>query len=257
MSKAKNKRFSFTTTIAVISAIAAVASALFAYYQTTVVRKQMYVHIEPKVSLDLNIYNYKKRYLQPVLIIRNLSPINIVSVGADYQFLNFSKSQRKFVWKGSSLTGDQLFQRYPLYEKKLEPNDFIAAELGDVIEAKKEKTLGNVFIFVIFCDYYRQSDMQKFSRREVFFYVDGRLLRHSQFLSDPSYDDIFTTVQNAEPTSHESLDDMPGDLILNKFNEIKKGMGSKETSPSKESLKKSPAKQPAQPSRMRLQHNNE
>jgi hypothetical protein len=254
MSRAKDKRFSISTIIAVISAITAVASAFFAYHQTTILRKQLYVHIQPKISIALNLY--EKNYLQPVLTIRNLSPINIVSLGADYQFLNFSKSKREFVYQGSSLTKEQFFQRYPLYEKKLEPNDFVSAELGDVITGDREKNTGNIFIFVIFCTYYRESDMEKFNRKEAFFCEDGKIFTHSDFLSNPNYEDMLMTIQETEPPSKESFKNVSGDLLVKKFNEVKKGMESKDTGQVKESVKESPPR-PGPPRGMRLLHTNE
>jgi len=254
MSRAKDSRLSISTIIAVISAITATASALFAYHQTTILRKQLHLHIQPEISIGLNLY--KNGYLQPVVTIRNLSPINIVSLGADYQFLNFSKSKRKFVWQGSSLTTEQLFQRYPLYEKKLEPNDFVSAELGDVIAAEREKHTGNIFIFVIFGVYYRESDMQKFSRKEAFFCEDGRILTHSEFLSNPNYEDMLMTIGKTEPPPTKSFENVPGDLLVQKFDEIRKGMGSKDTGQVKESVKENP-KIPKPPSRIRLVHTNE
>ena len=241
MTKAKDKRFSISSIIAVISAITAVASAIFAYHQTTILRKQLHVHVQPKISIDLNFY--KRGYFQPVVTIRNLSPIKIVSLGADYQFLNFSKSKKRFVWQGSSLTTKQFFQNYPLYEKKLEPNDFVSAELGDVIAGEREKHTGNIFIFVIFVVYYRESDMEKFNRKEVFFWEDGKLFTYSDFISNPNYEDMLMTIQETEPPSKESFKNVPGDTLIKKFNEIRKVSESKDTDRVKESEKKVPQSQ--------------
>ena len=254
MRRSKDKRFSISTIIALISVSIAAASALFVYHQTTILRKQLHVNIQPKINIDLNLY--EKGYLQPVLTIRNLSPISIVSLRADYQFLNFSKSKRKFVYQGSSLTNEQVFQRYPLYEKKLEPNDFVSTELGDVIAAEREKNTGNIFIFVIFYAYYRESDMEKFKSNEVFFCEDGKIFTHSEFLSNPNYEDMLMTIRETESPSNESFKNVPGDLLVKKFNEIRKGLGSKDTDQVKESVKESPPK-PEPPRRMRLLHTNE
>lgn len=253
-SRTKDKRFSISTILSVISLIIAAASALFVYHQTTILRNQLHVHIQPKISIDLNLY--EKGYLQPVLTIRNLSPISIVSLGADYQFLNFSKSRREFVYLGSSLTNEQFFQRYPLYEKKLEPNDFVSAELGDVIAAEREKNKGNIFIFVIFCAYYRESDMEKFNRKEVFFCEDGKIFTNAEFLSNPNYEDMLMAIRETEPPLKESFKSVPGDLLTKKFNEIRKGLGPKDTGQVMESIKESPPK-PAPLRRIRLLHTNE
>lgn len=254
MGRTKDKRFSISTIIAVISAITAVASAFFAYHQTNILRKQLHGHIQPKISIDLNLYD--KNYLQPVLTIRNLSPISIVSLVADYQFFNFNKSKREFVYRGSSLTTEQFFQRYPLYEKKLEPNDFISAELGDVITAEREKNTGNIFIFVIFCTYYRESDMEKFNRKEVFFCEDGKIFTHSDYLSNPNYEDMLMTIREIEPHLKESFKNVPGDLLVKNFNQIRKGPESKDTGQVKKSVKESPPR-PEPPGGMRILHTNE
>ncbi|MDY0188154.1 MAG: hypothetical protein RBR16_09545 [Syntrophus sp. (in: bacteria)] len=78
--------------------------------------------IEPKVRVDPDLYHSKMRYVQPVIIIRNLSQIDIVSSGAYYQLVTFSKSKKKFVWQEAFIADDPFFKRQPLYEKKLEQN---------------------------------------------------------------------------------------------------------------------------------------
>jgi hypothetical protein len=170
--------------------------------------------------------------------------------------LNFGKSKKKFVWQGFSLTHEQFFPKYPLYEKKLESNDFVSAELGDVIAAEPEKNTGNIFIFVIFCTYYRESDMEKFDRKEVFFCEDGKVFTYSDFLSNPNYENMLMTIEETEPPLKGSFKNVSGDILMKKFNEIRKGRESKDTIKVKESVKKGPPT-PEPPRGIRLMHTNE
>ena len=87
---------SVSTAIAFISALAAIASAFFSCNQYQMQSKQLHLHIRPEVGIGLSIYKNKERgYFQPVLSIRNRSPVAVLSLSADYQFIQFDKATKK------------------------------------------------------------------------------------------------------------------------------------------------------------------
>jgi hypothetical protein len=67
---------------------------------------------------------------------------------------------------------------------------------------------------------------------------------------------MLITIQETEPPSKESFKSVPGDTLMNKFNEIRKVAESKDTDRVKESEKKGPPT-PEPPGSIRLLHTNE
>jgi hypothetical protein len=114
-----SKRIPVLTAIAIISALAAIASAFFSYNQNQILRKQLHLHVRPEVAIGLSAFE-KGAYFQSVLLIRNQSPVNIVSLSADYQFFQFDKATKRFRDQPtSSLTSEQYFKRHVLFQKNM------------------------------------------------------------------------------------------------------------------------------------------
>ena len=210
------KRISLSTTIAVISALAAIASAFFSYNQNKILRKQLYLHVRPEVSIGLSVFK-KAAYFQPVLSVRNRSPVNLLSLSADYHVFQFDKATKKLRDQPtSSLTSEQSFQGHALFQKKLEPNDFAATELGSVISASSTPTPRSIFVFVVFCTHYREGDMERFDDQRIFFFEGGKVFDHPDFMAHADYERIFSLINTVRPPEFASLRDMPAELVLKK-----------------------------------------
>jgi hypothetical protein len=112
-----SKRISVPTSIAVISAVAAIASAFFSYNQNQVLRTQLHLHVRPEVAIGLSVLK-KESYFQPVLTIRNQSPVNVVSLSADYQSYQYNKATKRLRDQPtSSLTDEQSFKGHVVFQK--------------------------------------------------------------------------------------------------------------------------------------------
>ena len=216
------KRIPLSTTIAVISALAAIASAFFSYNQNKMLRHQLYLNIRPEVSINLSIFK-KNNYFQPLLSVRNQSPVDILSLSADYQFFQFDKATKKFRDQVTSfLTTEQLFQRHVLFQKKLEPNDLVAAELSNVISVIPSQNPRSIFVFVVFSTHYREGDMERFDIKKIFFFEGGRVFQQADFMSHPDYERIFPLINTVRPPDYGSLGDMDAELVLENLKGNKK-----------------------------------
>jgi hypothetical protein len=208
------KRIPLSTLIAVISAFAAIASAYFSYNQNQIQRKQLHLHVRPEVTINLSVFK-KEEYFQPVLSFRNKSPVNILSLSANYLFLQFDKATKRFRDKLSLfLSKEQVFQGYVLFQKKIEPNDLVAAELRDVICASP--TPQSIFVFVVFSTHYREGDMERFDNRRIYFFDSGKIFDQADFIAHSDYDKMFPLINTVRPPDFSSLAGMWGELLLQK-----------------------------------------
>lgn len=249
-------RISVSTIVSILAALAAIFSAFFAYNQNKMVRRQLNLHISPEISIDLNIFK-KHGYFQPVLSIRNESPINIISLSADYYFLHFDKTDKKFSYQGSSLTDEQFFQRHLLYQKKLESNDFCVAELGNVISAKTNEFSGSIFIYIVFSNYYRESDMKPFDNKRIFIFEDGKIYKHTDFMNHPDYENILPILSIPQPPDFGSFKNISGDILLDYFKKGKNDKQLENSNQDQEMQENNSQKKPPKPKGMRMFHTNE
>lgn len=250
------KRIPISTIISVVSAIAAIASAFFAYYQGTITHKQLYLHIRPQISIEMS-FTKRYDYLQPVLSIRNRSPINIVALSVDYQFLLFDRVAKKFHYQWSSLTSEQVFQDHLIFRKKLEPNHFMVAELGDVIQANHNKYSKSIFIFVLFSTHYRESDMERFDNKKIFFVEEGKIFQHSDFMALPDYEKIFPVINSVQPPNYGSFRNVSGELMLKNSKSVRNRTEAERAKTSKEDPGSHSRKPPPEPTGIRIFHTDE
>lgn len=209
-----SKKISVPTVIAVISAVAAIASALFSYNQNQVLRKQLHLHVRPEVSVGLSVLK-KEDYFQPVLTIRNQSPVSMVSLSADFQVFQYNKATKRFRDQStSSLTPEQAFKGHVLFQKKMEANDFVTAELGNVISTAPTK--GSIFVFVVFSTHYRESDMERFDNRKIYFFEDGKIFDQASFMVHPDYENIFLLINTVRPPDWGSPENLPAETLLHR-----------------------------------------
>jgi hypothetical protein len=206
-------KLQISTVIAVLSAIAAVASALFSCQQTRALTSQLHLHIEPEVEIGFSFLD-KHQTFQPIISLRNASPINVVSLSADYVFLRFNKNTNTISWQGSLLPPEQYLQGHLIFEKKLEPNDYVARETGDVLSSDNELNEDDIFIFAVFSFYYCEPDMKCFNKRIFFFVEKGKVIQHPNFINHVNYKDIAPILNGIEPPSFGSLHGAPGEFLL-------------------------------------------
>lgn len=186
-----------TTAISVICALAAIFSAYYAYHQSKITSRQLYLHITPEIATRLHFMK-KNGSFRPVFSVRNRSPINISSVAVDCSFLVFSKSKQKFIsaWSGF-LSGEQCSERHFIYLKQLEPNDFHVAKVAVEIAPKEESD--EIYAFLVFSSYYRESDMKRFDKRDVYFFENGKGFEHSEFTGHPDYEKMISVLTSTQP----------------------------------------------------------
>jgi hypothetical protein len=129
------------------------------------------------------------------LLIRNLSPINISSLKANYLFLKFNKSTKLIDDAWAALTPEQNEQSNLIFRKRLEPNDSCSGETGSVIGVKSEAMKSNVFIYLIQLTFYRESDMKRFDMQKIYLFEDGKILEYKDFMNHSDYDKIIESVK--------------------------------------------------------------
>jgi hypothetical protein len=242
-----SKKISVPTAIAVISAVAAIASALFSYNQNQVLRKQLHLHVRPEVAIGLSVLK-KEAYFQPVLTIRNQSPVSVASLSADYQFFQYDKATKRLRDQPtSSLTGEQSFKGHVLFQKKMEANDFVITELGNVISTAPTKR--SIFVFVIFSTHYRESDMERFDNRKLYFFEDGKIFDQAGFMVHPDYETIFPLINMVRPPDLGSPENLPAETLLHR---TKEEHNSVKTKTEKTKNQDDSRKPPSEPSGIRM-----
>lgn len=185
--------FSNNNFLAIASLIIALSSSIFTYMQYNIANRAFYSHINPELSFNLSAYK-KQNYFQPIIKIKNSSPINIVSLTSDFILLQYNKNRKKFhLIPNSALIENQVIKEHLIFEKNLDPNGFIYSELGMVISTDSKDS---VFIFIIFSTYYRQTDMEEFKKKKIYFFENGKFIDQRDYLEHPEYKKLFTYINS-------------------------------------------------------------
>jgi len=194
--------------LSIISILIAIFAVFITYSQYQLAKKQMFLHVAPDVNIKLTTY-IKRGHYQPVLFVRNLSPINISSLKANYLFCIFNKSTKQIDSGWTALTPEQYEQSNLIFRKRLEPNDYCSAETGTVIGIKSDKIESAIFIYLIHLTFYRESDMKRFDMQKIYFFENGKIFEHKDFMSHPDYDKIIETIKWAQIPQFDTLGDIP------------------------------------------------
>jgi hypothetical protein len=123
----------------------------------------------------------------------------------------------------------------------------VTAELGSVISTAPTK--GSIFVFVIFSTYYRESDMERFDNRKVYYFQDGKIFDQASFMAHPAYENIFPLINTVRPPDFGSPENLPAATLLNK---AKAEHDSVKTKMEKTKNQDDSRKPPSQPSGIRM-----
>ena len=130
--------------------------------------------------------------------------------------LYFPHDLIQVVWSDKvELTSEQSLQAHVLFQKKIEPNDVVAAELGNVIS--DSPTPKSIFVFVVFSTYYREGDMERFENRSTHFFDNGKVFDLAGFMPHPDFDKISPFINTVRPPDWASLiRDLPAEMVIHK-----------------------------------------
>jgi len=152
------------------------------------VRKLNYQHIKPGISCKLN-YPLKDN---PTIIIKNESPIKIVSLGIKHRLFTFDKRTNEVgigVLAGDALGGENM-----IFQEELGPSAFTYQQLIKISENGHHPT-GKIIIYLFNMRYYRPTDMKQYDDREIYFVDEGTVYTHKEFMDNPYYKDIISQIQ--------------------------------------------------------------
>lgn len=175
--------------ISFLSLAVACFSVYFSWKQINDFEKTAHFNVTPNISCTMRFpLNFKSTYSpkqdrNPEVQFLNQGPIKVVSFSVLHEMFTFDpKNGDLLAWSGTK----QEQHEYIVFESDLE-----------VAIAKKEPLLATtgLGVYVFYLSYYRESDMQRFTKREIFLVEGSNILDHNKFKSHPLYKKILMRLE--------------------------------------------------------------
>jgi hypothetical protein len=174
---ANNKIAISALIVSIVSIVIAGASFYFSY-QTS------YLHIEPELICKF-YYSSNER---PSFKVMNNGPVeisvlNIMSLARSFEkgkYNQIALTNMKGDYTNIYLDGNQLFKDTLLPKKVFE------VKLNQLPPHLMDK----ITVFTFYLTYYRPSDMKKYEKEILFFYDEGQVYEHKDFINHEGYKEI-------------------------------------------------------------------
>lgn len=162
--------------ISFFALIVAVISLAISLRSCQLVEVTNYLHIIPQLEVS-----YLQNENSDFLVLRNKSPIDIISLSVNYRAYGFDKEQNRYriVMAGGKNIIDDLWENW-IYKTKLAPNKIVSEFLGELSSGSKSPQGKFIVVRVFNIVYYRPSDMSRFEKREIFFLDGGKIYSYNE-----------------------------------------------------------------------------
>jgi len=192
----------FSLVFSITALIFSVLSFWNARTQIANTRKTSHVDVSPNLScaiafpLTFTGTNRPAASANPTVKILNRGPIKVVSLSVIHEIFTFSSNGALQTWIGERDPNHEFL----FFEKELLPSKLVEASLvGSSIPA----------VYVFHLSYFREEDMQQFTRNEFFFVQNGQVTEHKEFRNHLLYrkimHQIFTFVNTNSVLSTQKL----------------------------------------------------
>jgi hypothetical protein len=186
--------------ISLLALIIAGFSAYYTYDQDKIIKDLNYFHVDPKIEC---ILNYPQNDL-PIVIIKNKSPIKIVSFGLSHTFYEFNKESKNIsLYYSVGNTIDDFAGENAIFEHELDPHGIVYMSLPK-LEQDGHHPKDMIFIYLFDISYYRATDMKYYSERRLYFVDNGTIYNHSEFLKTQYYNNIMDNIDKYSPKRYDN-----------------------------------------------------
>ncbi|MDD4893977.1 MAG: hypothetical protein PHW54_01515 [Candidatus Omnitrophica bacterium] len=183
---------------AVLALIIATSTFILHNYEISNLQKLNKQHLDPKVSFMA----FRKDDGTITMLVRNIGILPATEVYVKRNIYYCSKDGKEIEFATLESPGWHI--------KELPPADI---QMTDV---KKEFIIGKAIgeeqeaVFEFCVEYYRQSDLRKYSFREMYFFKDSNLLpsEDGRIRDDPYYKNFFKLISNYEPGKYPTFEDL-------------------------------------------------
>lgn len=173
-----------TVILSILAVIISLISAGNSVYQTIETRKIYRTHIQPDIQCVMRPRpEAKGDYVEAQLVVLNNGPIKAASLSVSYRAYMYNPKTFKII---ASMGIAEDLVDYAIIQPELMVGQRIVQPVFGTSPTA---------IYVFNITYYRESDMEKFSRREIFLADSGSYYDHKSFMSRPSYQE---TIKNLE-----------------------------------------------------------
>jgi hypothetical protein len=189
--KEANKMANWTLGISIVALLISGISLYYSYEQIKILKETNYLQIEPDISCYLD---YPKNE-NPTVVIKNNAPVKIVSIGVKHKLFEYNKNNDKISLAASmGNIVDDFGGDYMLFKPELGPKEFIMSQLAKISWDGNQSQFVIIYLFEI--DYFRESDMKYFNKKEIFFIDGGKVYRHQIFVNNPNYRKIMAKINS-------------------------------------------------------------
>lgn len=187
--------------ISVIALLISSFAAFFSYDQNIIAKRLSLQHIVPSIKSQ---FDFPEKGV-PVYAISNNGDIPVVSLRINHNMHVFDKTINKI--KFSALNSN-LFGDYWVYIKEFEPTKYEYYKLLRLNPANRNK--GNyIYVYQFDLKYYRATDMQEYTKEQIYFVDNGIAFNHMQFIQNENYKKVMYAIDNFKAPETKSE---PGNL---------------------------------------------
>ena len=171
--------------MSVIALVISFAAAFYTHKYVKLYENSFYHHIEPAIKC---IFDFPKNS-NPIFVVTNDGDIPVHSLSVMYSIYTFNKKTEEI---NGIKAGYKLSDRM-IYRESLCPTEQERLELLDV------SSVGPfIVIYMVELKYYAWKDMQKQSKRELFFIDEGKVYKHFDFKDNVNYKKIMQQIEMFE-----------------------------------------------------------
>lgn len=175
-----------TVSLSIVAILISIISAITSILQTMQTRKTIHAHVRPDVQCVVrhsSLPQYKDKPSMPELVVWNNGPIKAVSMYASYRAFVFNPDTLEVV---ASMGISEDLLDYSIVQPQLE----VGQRIGKTILG-----IDTLAVYVVSVDFYRENDMEKFSREDFFLYDSGTFHGYADFKARKDFERIMKNLQ--------------------------------------------------------------
>lgn len=185
--------------MSVIALVISFAAAFYTHKYVKLYENSFYHHIEPAIKC---MFDFPKDSNNPFFVVTNDGDIPVYSLSVMYSVYIFNKNTPEEITRYIK-AGYKLSDRV-IYRESLRPTEHVSLELLGVSAVSPF-----IVTYMVELKYYVWKDMQKQSKRELFFVDEGEVYKHFDFKDNVNYKKI---MQNIEMFEWPKTEYAPGTL---------------------------------------------
>jgi tetratricopeptide (TPR) repeat protein len=165
-----------------ISVIALSISLIAFWYPYSLSKRLAHLHIDPEIK---TLFNLNKDGNNPILTISNVGNIPAVTVSVNYQVFVLNKENGNIE---SASSGKGIYDPRIFFSEQIKPSEHPELRLLGY------KAPNRLVVYEFNLKYFRESDMQEYSRKIYYFIDNNEVLNRDQFKKSALYPDVMADI---------------------------------------------------------------